>query len=125
MKCSRRDTPPGPGINRPGIGYPYVGENVAMPQRALVLGQEGKRIVFPDEESFCLVCGEESAGTRRVWFEALDAPPIIPGTMAGRMAGLGGGIAAIVGRVTFDAPLCREHRKHARLLSLKTTGLAV
>lgn len=84
------------------------------------MGLDGKALVFPGGRPICLACGAEPAGTRRVWFEAVEG-----GVPLTRVGSLGRGVSALANRVTFDAPLCAGHLRRARALSLKAVGLAL
>jgi hypothetical protein len=80
---------------------------------------QGTALAFPGAKPFCLVCGKRPEGTKRVWFEELPADgAALAGGMVGRAAELAGGVKAIAGRITFDAPLCGVHRGRALLLGL-------
>src|SRR5947209_17010732 len=89
----------------------------------LVLGLDGATLVFPEGKACCLVCGAPPSGTRRVWFEDLGSTGSGAGEPGSRGHALGAGISAIRGRVQFEAPLCRVHRRAATLLSVKATVL--
>ncbi|HYE98595.1 MAG TPA: hypothetical protein VEJ18_06765 [Planctomycetota bacterium] len=88
--------------------------------RELRLGLDGKALVFPDGRPICLACGAEPTGTRRVWFETMDA-----GADLSRPGSLERGVAALRHRVAFDATLCGRHLRRARGLSLKAAGLGL
>lgn len=99
--------------------------------RELRLGLSGRTLRFPDGKAVCLACGAEPAGTRRVWFEEVRGGSLGTGDLA-RAENLGAGIAALVDRVSFDAPLCPAHRARARgytlgaiLCGLAAVGLIV
>jgi hypothetical protein len=89
----------------------------------LTLGLNGRTLVFPEGKAYCLVCGRPPSGTRRVWFEDPGSTEPNAAKLGSRGHALGVGINAIRGRIQFDAPLCRVHRRSAVLLSVKATGL--
>jgi hypothetical protein len=89
----------------------------------VVLGLNKRTIVFPDGRPYCLICGAPATGSRQVWFEDIGSAGPAHGIPGDKGYGLDVGVQAIRSRLTFDAPLCRVHRRQALFLSLKAVGL--
>jgi len=84
----------------------------------LRLGLRDHTLVFPEGKLCCLVCGRPPAGVRRVYYETVEGE----GALEGRMGAAGAGVQAIANRLTFDAPLCADHRRKATLTGLAGVG---
>ncbi len=94
------------------------------PKEEIRLDLAGDELVFPAGRPFCLVCGAEPAGTRKVWFEDLGGGGVSEGidAMAGKVGALGAGARLLRERVAFRAPLCALHRRRARWAGLPAVG---
>ena len=89
----------------------------------LRLGLQGHALLFPDGKPFCLVCGAEPRGTRRVWFEDVVQGGKGIERLGTRVGSLATGVRALAGRIAFDAPHCRAHRARAILTGAAAAGL--